>query len=49
MKLNNRQIQTRRYFFSEYVAQYFATFGFYPSWHEFKAFFIYATRKAARY
>ncbi len=47
--LTRSQIQARRYFFSEYVALYFSRFGFYPAWHEFKAFFTYASRKAVRY
>jgi len=45
--MSSRQIQDRRFYFAQYVADYFAAFGCYPEWHEFRPLFIYASRKAA--
>lgn len=44
--MSKRQIATRRYYFAQLVADYFAAFGCYPEWREFRPLFIYATRKA---
>ena len=49
MNLSKNQIQARKFYFAQLVADYFAAFGAYPKAHEFRPLFIYATRKAASY
>ncbi len=47
--LSPQQIQARRFYFAQYVADYSRAFGRSPLWREFRPFFIYATRRAAFY
>ena len=49
MKLSKNQIGARKFYFAQFVADYFKAFGLYPTLAEMRVFFIYATRKAFAY
>lgn len=47
--MTTKQTRARSFYFAQLVADYFAAFGFYPSFNECRTLFLYSTRKARFY